>query len=331
MVKEKVDASDINTRVPSEGPKLSIRAVELLDAIPHCALILTPDFTIQHANQAARERFGLSLEEFLLSVHDRDMNIVYSNWKGFGEVEPDKRVLGAKCYRAYRGFQERCPDCEAQRVFETGETVQFQKKVIEGIWADVRAFPIRNEEGEIEYLVEWVRDITEMKEAQESLRLSEEKHRLFIENFNGIAYGTAIDDFQPYYFYGMVEEITGYESWEFTHGGKSWTDLIHPEDRSRVLAVSNGLVRREAKVADGEYRIVRKDGEIRWVRDIARCVPATTDGKQTTLPDLKVLYTSGYTDDVIAHHGVLDEDVDFIAKPYTLESLVTTIREILDR
>src|ERR1700759_4183706 len=34
-------------------------------------------------------------------------------------------------------------------------------------------------------------------------------------------------------------------------------------------------------------------------------------------PDMKVLYTSGYTDDVIVHHGVLDENIHFIGKPYT--------------
>ncbi|MCA9664368.1 MAG: PAS domain S-box protein [Myxococcales bacterium] len=48
------------------------------------------------------------------------------------------------------------------------------------------------------------------------------------------------------------------------------------------------------------------------------------------LPHIKVLYSSGYTQDVIASHGVIDEDVRFIAKPYTLRSLAERIREVLD-
>ena len=48
-------------------------------------------------------------------------------------------------------------------------------------------------------------------------------------------------------------------------------------------------------------------------------------------PDLKVLFMSGYTDDVIAHRGVLDEGVNFIQKPFTLRALLTRIREVLER
>jgi two-component system cell cycle sensor histidine kinase/response regulator CckA len=47
-------------------------------------------------------------------------------------------------------------------------------------------------------------------------------------------------------------------------------------------------------------------------------------------PTTKVLFTSGYTSDVIAKHGVLDQDVRFIAKPYTRETLAAKIRAVLD-
>ena len=50
-----------------------------------------------------------------------------------------------------------------------------------------------------------------------------------------------------------------------------------------------------------------------------------------TRPDLKVLYMSGYADDVVAHHGALDEGVDFLQKPFTLDALSQKVREILDR
>jgi two-component system, cell cycle sensor histidine kinase and response regulator CckA len=47
--------------------------------------------------------------------------------------------------------------------------------------------------------------------------------------------------------------------------------------------------------------------------------------------ELKVLYMSGYTDDVIVHHGVLDEGTEFIQKPFTPDVLARKIREVLDR
>jgi nitrogen-specific signal transduction histidine kinase len=48
------------------------------------------------------------------------------------------------------------------------------------------------------------------------------------------------------------------------------------------------------------------------------------------LPDLKVLFISGYTDNAIAHHGVLDPDVHLLQKPFTPMDLARKVRMILD-
>jgi PAS domain S-box-containing protein len=47
-------------------------------------------------------------------------------------------------------------------------------------------------------------------------------------------------------------------------------------------------------------------------------------------PQMKVLYMSGYTDDAIVHHGVLDEGIAFLQKPFTLLMLTHKVREVLD-
>ncbi|MDK9706767.1 MAG: PAS domain S-box protein [Desulforhopalus sp.] len=47
-------------------------------------------------------------------------------------------------------------------------------------------------------------------------------------------------------------------------------------------------------------------------------------------PDLKLIFMSGYTSNVIAHHGVLDEGVNFIQKPFTKKELAAKIREVFD-
>lgn len=46
-------------------------------------------------------------------------------------------------------------------------------------------------------------------------------------------------------------------------------------------------------------------------------------------PGIRILYMSGYTADVIAHHGVLYEDVHFVEKPFTAETLAKKIKEVL--
>jgi PAS domain S-box-containing protein len=52
---------------------------------------------------------------------------------------------------------------------------------------------------------------------------------------------------------------------------------------------------------------------------------------QEDRPDIKVLFTSGYTADAIGRRGVLEEDIELIRKPYRLENLAQKIRAVLDK
>jgi len=54
------------------------------------------------------------------------------------------------------------------------------------------------------------------------------------------------------------------------------------------------------------------------------------DRLKTTDPELKVLFTSGYTDDAIAQHGMLEPGVAFLPKPYTPANLTRKVRAMLD-
>ncbi len=55
-----------------------------------------------------------------------------------------------------------------------------------------------------------------------------------------------------------------------------------------------------------------------------------SDKLRETWPDIKILYTSGYTENTIIHQGVADQDINFLGKPYVSSELLARVREILD-
>ena len=54
------------------------------------------------------------------------------------------------------------------------------------------------------------------------------------------------------------------------------------------------------------------------------------DAAHKILPELKVLYTTGYTRNAIVHNGVLDHDVHFLAKPFAIAQLAAKVRQAID-
>ncbi len=78
----------------------------------------------------------------------------------------------------------------------------------------------------------------------------------------------------------------------------------------------------------------RKDGPIHLM--LTDVIMPGMNGKQLYerirkhYPDMKVLYMSGYTGNVIAHHGILEKGVHFIHKPFSIQALTEKIRYVLD-
>jgi PAS domain S-box-containing protein len=88
-----------------------------------------------------------------------------------------------------------------------------------------------------------------------------------VERFNGIAYRGRLD-FSVEFFHGAVEEITGYTEAEFVFGGRRWDTLIHPDDLKNLFTGEEARLHTTPGFSyEREYRIYRKDGQLRWVHD----------------------------------------------------------------
>ena len=58
--------------------------------------------------------------------------------------------------------------------------------------------------------------------------------------------------------------------------------------------------------------------------------PQLVERLRTTWPDLRVVFMSGYADDAVVRHGLLEREVAFIQKPFVPDALLRKLRETLD-
>jgi CheY-like chemotaxis protein len=168
--------------------------------------------------------------------------------------------------------------------------------------------------------------------------------------------------------YGIVKQSGG-DIWVYSERGRGTTfklylpcvdqaaDTLHPEltrikpsgTETVLLVEDEELVRQlaalvlrehgyevlEATSGDDALRIAQQyEGGIHLL--LSDVVMPQMSGKEladrikSTRSDIRVLYTSGYTDDAVLHHGISDADLQFIQKPFTPNALANKVREVLD-
>jgi PAS domain S-box-containing protein len=119
-----------------------------------------------------------------------------------------------------------------------------------------------------------VRDVTERKRSVARLREAEERYRTLIEQVPGIIYvrdlaGSSSNRTSPaIYTSPQIEEQSGYPPQAFEEDPDLWVKLLHPADRERVLA-EDARTDETGEPFRMEYRQIRRDGRVVWVRDEA--------------------------------------------------------------
>jgi two-component system cell cycle sensor histidine kinase/response regulator CckA len=146
-----------------------------------------------------------------------------------------------------------------------------------------------DEQGQVQRLVGIVQDITEQRRTADALKQSEERFQQLAKNIDCVFWMAtpAID--QLIYVSPAYQLIWGRTSESLYANPKSFLDAIHPADRERFAqSVGSGALGRTG-ATEIEYRIVRPDGAVRWIRD--RGFPVRDEGGQ-------VQFVVGIADDI---------------------------------
>lgn len=157
---------------------------------------------------------------------------------------------------------------EAGRQFAGEYDVQYRVVRPDGTirWVSDRAFPIRDEAGNIYRVAGLARDITSQKTSELELRLSEERFRLLAKATRDAIWDWNVPTGELWWNEGF-QELFGYTQSEVNPTIHAWAQLVHPEDIAEV----NASLDRAFQAGDlgwmSEYRFRRGDGQYAHVLD----------------------------------------------------------------
>ena len=133
------------------------------------------------------------------------------------------------------------------------------------------AVPVSDERGEIVGGMVMSQDITERKRMEDSLRRAELEYRTLIESVQAIVWRADARTLQFSFVSKEAEHLLGYSADQWTSGSDFCRNLIHPDDRDRVVRHWLNATEEERDLVF-EYRMIAADGRVVWLRDIVRVV-----------------------------------------------------------
>ena len=141
------------------------------------------------------------------------------------------------------------------RILHTGGQIRY---------VEARGESVFNETGQVIQLLGTVMDITDRKEAEAALLLSEER---FYLAFEGSA--TGLWDWNlttgEFYFNSRWKTMLGYEVDEVENSFAAWEKLVHPEDFPGAIAALNAHLEGKTQTYEAEFRMLTKSGEWKWI------------------------------------------------------------------
>ncbi|MEX0756305.1 MAG: PAS domain-containing protein [Actinomycetota bacterium] len=151
-------------------------------------------------------------------------------------------------------------------------------------------------------------DITDRKLVEDTLRRTEAQYRALVERIPGCVYIEELETSRLIYMSPQIEEITGYPDAAFVRTADMWHDIVHPDDRARYMEADHDAgVSGEAFLM--EYRTVRPDGTVVWVRDESHQI----------VEDGVPLFRQGLVIDVTERHVAERERAELLGRLVTAQ------------
>ncbi|AFM11795.1 PAS domain S-box protein [Turneriella parva] len=227
------------------------------------------DITDKHLAAAEKRRLGERLISTLESITDAFM-LIDRNWNfSYLNLQAEKLLqrrrsdlLGKNVWQSFPGVEDADFGYQYKYAMRSGESVAFESFYEPlRMWVEVRAFP--SDQG----LAVYFRDTGAEVAARQKLVASEARFRELAENIQEIFYVLNPENGYITYISPAYEKVWGRRCEDLLANPLSYLDAVHPDERS--LVETSLADRRAGKAVDIEYRILRPDDAVRWIRDFS--------------------------------------------------------------
>ncbi|NUQ64373.1 MAG: PAS domain S-box protein [Pirellulales bacterium] len=250
LIKQRVDRRTDELHESNENLKKEIaereriqrRFCRLLESAPDAMVIVDREGTVLLVNAQAERIFGYTSDE----LKGRSVEILVPQEFRFGHIAQRTGYCAAP---RMRPMEER-PDLVALR--KDGSTFP----------AEISVSPIETDDGLL--VAAAIRDVTQRKRIEQSLRESEERFFLAVRGTDAGIWDWNLTTNQVY-FSPRWKSMLGYDEDELADTFAAWEGRLHPQDLERALQTLRDYLEGRTAKYELEHRLRHKDGSYRWI------------------------------------------------------------------
>ena len=283
MLGKQIELAAINREGKEFPIELYIIPVKQGDEEFFCSFVR--DITERKRNEAELEKLSLvaSANKNGVVFAGLDGKIFWSN-EGFRELtkyQPEETIGRTPFDLCIGPFSDRAALKTMVEAFQHGKPFDVEgihyRKDGTWFWGRTNGQPVKNNQGSVTHYFSMIEDISAEKVVQRKLKEYEERLRMALTNV-GDNYWE--HDFRTgkTYFSNPGNNLLGFEDSDFSNAADLWWSRVHPDDK-KILEANDtdykaGLLRNHHH----EYRMLHKDGSIRWVLDRGVVTEQDDDG-----------------------------------------------------
>jgi PAS domain S-box-containing protein len=204
----------------------------------------------------------------MIAIIDKDYNIIQMNQPMRKQLGVSLKCPNLKCYNLMHKCQTTIQSCPFKQTLIDGKThaaEQYNDQL--NAWLLVTTSPIKNSNDEIEACVHVARDISSIKKAEQDLLHKEQMLTEISDNIQDVIWLTEINanKNQLIFINKSYENIWGRSPDELFIDIDAFVKYVHPEDQGALKNLIKSDQVRQRFTVDTSFRMIRPDGDIRWI------------------------------------------------------------------